>query len=149
MARFRTCAVVVALFVATPCIGWAQEDEDDLDDIESLVVTARRRPEFLQETPVAATVLGGELLEQRGVNSIEDIGVYVPNLTSISGAQRQGSFFQRGVGQRDAIVTLDPTSSASRCCADPRARSTARTRSAARSSSCRRSRRPTRTSRAR
>jgi iron complex outermembrane receptor protein len=120
MARFRTCAVVFALFVAIPCIGWAQDaagdpsemseeqEGDGFDDIESLVVTARRRPEFLQETPVAATVLGGELLQQRGVDSLEDIGAYVPNLTAFSGVTRQGTFYSRGVGQRDAIVTLDP-----------------------------------------
>ena len=29
------------------------DEPDDLDDIENLVVTARRRPEFLQQTPVA------------------------------------------------------------------------------------------------
>ena len=84
------------------------ETDEDLDDIENLVVTARRRPEFLQQTPVAATVLGGELLEQRGVDSLEDAAVYVPNLSGFSGVQHQGTFYQRGVGQRDAVVTLDP-----------------------------------------
>src|SRR5262245_6989707 len=107
MARLRACAVVFALFITVPCMARAEKastsgttqlaaaddepvdpdyakDEKDLEDIESLVVTARRRPEFLQETPVAATVLGGELLEQRGIDSVEDIGVYVPNLTSFS-----------------------------------------------------------------
>jgi iron complex outermembrane receptor protein len=78
------------------------------DDIESLVITARRRPELLNETPVAATVLGGELLQERGIDSLEDIGAYVPNLTAFSGVQHQGTFYSRGVGQRDAIVTLDP-----------------------------------------
>src|SRR5688572_3077923 len=84
------------------------EDAEDADDIESLVVTARRRPELLQETPVAATVLGGELLQQRGVDSLEDIGNYVPNLTAFSGVQHQGTYYSRGVGQRDSFVTLDP-----------------------------------------
>ena len=84
------------------------EEAEEADDIESLVVTARRRPELLQETPVAATVLGGELLEQRGVDSLEDVGAYVPNLTAFSGVQHQGTYYSRGVGQRDAVVTLDP-----------------------------------------
>ncbi|HKA13960.1 MAG TPA: TonB-dependent receptor [Myxococcota bacterium] len=97
-----------AAAASDPASAKAETTAETGDDIEDLVVTARRRPEFLEETPVAATVLGGELLEQRGIDSIEDIGVYVPNLTAFSGAQRQGSFFSRGVGQRDAIVTLDP-----------------------------------------
>jgi iron complex outermembrane receptor protein len=96
---------------ATPAAESSETKEPapaDLEDIENLVVTARRRPELLQETPVAATVLGGALLEQRGVDSLEKIGAYVPNLSSFSGVQHQGTFYSRGVGQRDAIVTLDP-----------------------------------------
>jgi iron complex outermembrane receptor protein len=89
-------------------IAAADASEESTDDIESLVVTARRRPELLQETPVSATVLGGPLLEQRGINSLEDIGAYVPNLTAFSGVSHQGTFYSRGVGQRDAFVTLDP-----------------------------------------
>ncbi len=117
MAGFRARALCIALSIALPLAGSAQEtaspgqlaeDPQESDELESLVITARRRPEFLQETPVATTVLGGELLEQRGVDSLDDIGLYVPNLTAFSGAQRQGSFYSRGVGQRDAFVTLDP-----------------------------------------
>src|SRR5262245_6891407 len=81
MAGFCARPFCAALFIAIPLAGSAQEaapsrdqnDSQDIDEIESLVITARRRPEFLQETPVATTVLGGELLEQRNVNSLEDI----------------------------------------------------------------------------
>ena len=123
MADFRTAtrALLIAVPIAISCGASAETEPaddqskvtneaaaEDLGDIEDLVITARRRPELLQEIPVAATVLGGELLEQRGIDSLEDIGLYVPNLTTFSGAQRQGSFYSRGVGQRDAFVTLDP-----------------------------------------
>ena len=86
----------------------ASEEEDVFGDLDTIVVTARRREEFLQETPVAATVLNGNVLDDRGIESLEEIGVYVPNLTSFSGVQHQGSYYSRGVGQRDAVVTLDP-----------------------------------------
>ncbi|HEX5066731.1 MAG TPA: TonB-dependent receptor [Myxococcota bacterium] len=122
------CVVLGMGLAASP--GWSAEDEetpkgdgqaaeeeqfkrsaateDDLDDIESIVTTGRRRAEFLQETPVSATVLMGNQLEERGINSLEEIGTYVPNLSSFSGVQHQGTFYSRGVGQRDAVVTLDP-----------------------------------------
>jgi iron complex outermembrane receptor protein len=129
MVSSRAAICIAIAFIGFPIAVWAEpgpDDQDsvtneaavsdpedasepeDADDIESLVVTARRRPELLQETPVAATVLGGELLQQRGVDSLEDIGAYVPNLTAFSGVQHQGSFYSRGVGQRDSFVTLDP-----------------------------------------
>lgn len=85
-----------------------ESEEDPFGDLDTIVITARRREEFLNETPVAATVLGGNLLDARGVETLDEIGAYVPNLTSFSGVQHQGSYYSRGVGQRDAVVTLDP-----------------------------------------
>src|ERR1700752_5025870 len=78
MAGFRARPFCAAHLIALPLAGSAQEaassgdpeDSTELDELENLVITARRRPEFLQETPVATTVLGGELLEQRGVDSL-------------------------------------------------------------------------------
>ena len=40
-----------------------------------IVTTGRRRSEFLQETPVSATVLSGSMLEERGIDSLDQIGV--------------------------------------------------------------------------
>jgi iron complex outermembrane receptor protein len=82
--------------------------EEEIDDLESIVTTGRRRRELLQETPVSASVLSGSLLEERGIDTLDEVGVYIPNLSSFAGVQHQGSFYARGVGQRDAVVTLDP-----------------------------------------
>ncbi len=86
----------------------AASEDEVFGDLDTIVITARRREEFLQETPVAATVLNGNLLDDRGVETLDEIGVYVPNLSAFSGVQHQGSYYSRGVGQRDAVVTLDP-----------------------------------------
>jgi iron complex outermembrane receptor protein len=122
----RLGAIAVLLLVAaTPVSSAAQEgeadggvasdafssDDGDFEDdgeLELIVVTARKRREFLQDTPVSVSVLGGDMLERQGVDSLEQAGLYVPNLTSFSGVQRQGTYYSRGVGQRDAVPTLDP-----------------------------------------
>jgi iron complex outermembrane receptor protein len=114
------CAVVLVVALATgPATADREaEDElnaastetidDDLDELEDLVVTARRRPELLRQTPVTATVFSGELLEKRGIDSLEGLDVFVPNLTAVAGVQHAGTYYVRGVGQRDAIQTLEP-----------------------------------------
>jgi iron complex outermembrane receptor protein len=86
----------------------AFEFEDDDDLLEEIVVTARKRRELLQDTPVSVSVLGGTALERRGVNSLEQIAPYVPNLSVWEGVQGAGTLYSRGVGQRDGLVSLDP-----------------------------------------
>ncbi len=82
-------------------------DEDD-DLLEELVVTARKRRELLQDTPVSVSVLSGKSLERRGITSLEQIAPYIPNLSVWEGVQGGGMMYSRGVGQRDALVSLDP-----------------------------------------
>ena len=48
--------------------------------LEEIVVTARRREEALQDTPVAVSAFSGEALEIRGVENIADVGQLVPNV---------------------------------------------------------------------
>src|SRR5688500_10219041 len=48
--------------------------------LEEIVVTARRREEALQDTPVAVSAFSGEALEIRGVKNIADVGQLVPNV---------------------------------------------------------------------
>ncbi|MBK8991432.1 MAG: hypothetical protein IPM40_06910 [Gammaproteobacteria bacterium] len=81
--------------------------------LEEVVVTAQRREENLQETPLSITALGADALT--------DI-----RATDIAGISSRSA-------RPRARSSMPWTWSASRCCADRKARSTARTRSAARS----------------
>lgn len=65
--------------------------------VEEIVVSARRRAELLEDTPVAVTALTPSELVDSGVTSILGIGDLVPNLQVIySGAG--AAFVIRGVG---------------------------------------------------
>lgn len=77
--------------------------------IEEIVVRARRREEFIQDTPVSVTALSGAALQRNGVTRLDDIQEMVPNLTFYSGRGGQTSaVFIRGVGQVDPVITFDP-----------------------------------------
>jgi outer membrane receptor protein involved in Fe transport len=85
-------------------------DRESPQGIEEITVTARRRQEGIQSTPVAITAFTESDLESRGIQSITEITQSTPNLQfdSTAGSDSNARIFIRGVGQGDAIFTADP-----------------------------------------
>ncbi|MDG2306631.1 MAG: TonB-dependent receptor [Candidatus Binatia bacterium] len=63
--------------------------------VEEIIVSARRRAELLEETPISVTVLSDEMLKDTGTTQLNQIQNLVPNLT----------IFRTGSGQTISIVT--------------------------------------------
>ena len=81
--------------------------------LEEIVVTARRREESLQDTPISITAFTGASLDQRQINRLSGIGSLTPNLmfdtgATFSGANSSASVFIRGIGQVDFTLTTEP-----------------------------------------
>ncbi len=78
--------------------------------LEEVVVTAQKKAESLQDTPISLTAFGEERLETDGISNLGDIGSKVPSLTiepfPINNATLR--IFIRGIGITDAQVTQDP-----------------------------------------
>ena len=80
----------------------SERQEAALDDV---VVTAERRTTNLQETAVAATVLSGQDLENRGVTSLEQLQFVAPSTTVQNFGQ--GNFFNvRGIGKSEPTTAI-------------------------------------------
>ncbi len=78
--------------------------------LEEVVVTAQKKAESLQDTPISLTAFGEEQLEKDGINNLADIGSSVPSL-SIEPFPTNNTtlrIFIRGVGLIDAQITQDP-----------------------------------------
>lgn len=76
--------------------------------LEEIVVTARKREESLQETPVAVTSFSAEFTERFRVERIEDISNFTPGLlVSDSGGQTGGVIFLRGIGSSGSSALID------------------------------------------
>ncbi|HUD93006.1 TonB-dependent receptor [Sphingobium sp.] len=82
----------------------AQADDGAVGDI---VVTARRRDENLQTTPVSATVLSGDNLLQQNIRSFQDIRGAASNLELVPTPSGGTSFTVRGIGQVNDQVNND------------------------------------------
>ena len=81
--------------------------------IEEVTVTAQKREERLQETPISITAFTEETLEEAGINDTSKLADFAPNVifdstTPISGTSNGAAIFIRGVGQLDFGLTTDP-----------------------------------------
>lgn len=79
--------------------------------LEHVVVTARKRVENIQDTPIAITAISGEMIEQTNMISVSDIEQRTPNLSiraSDNGVSSALQAYMRGVGQFDFALTVDP-----------------------------------------
>ncbi|WP_235524913.1 TonB-dependent receptor [Caulobacter sp. Root1455] len=106
------CAAAGAQAFASPALAAGQAQAPAVQ-IEEVVVTARRREERLQDTPVAVTALAGEALESRGVESVDQIAKFAPSIrfdgaAALSGGNYNATVFIRGVGQNDFAIFSDP-----------------------------------------
>ena len=79
--------------------------------IEEVIVTARKRQESLQETPISITAFSRIDLEEANMIDLRDIGKFTPGMSFTSygmGSAEAGAIFLRGIGQSDHMVTTDP-----------------------------------------
>ncbi len=77
--------------------------------LEEVIVTARKRAESLQETPVAVTALNAESLREAGVHNLSDLNQLAPSIdvSSGNGNSAAANIYIRGVGQRNTGVNID------------------------------------------
>jgi iron complex outermembrane recepter protein len=71
---------------------------DTASNDEDIVVTARKREETLIDVPVAITAISGDLLEDRGINSVREAAVLSPGLSINSDGAGRAFVAIRGVG---------------------------------------------------
>jgi iron complex outermembrane receptor protein len=85
-------------------------DERRLDAIEEVIVTAEKREESLQRTPISLAVLDRRALENLGIATVADLATQVPNFRAIAFPISPTTIrlFIRGIGTNEAQLTRDP-----------------------------------------
>ena len=67
--------------------------------IEEIIVTAQKREQSLQDVPISITTFSGEFLEDSGIDTLQQLGQYTPNLSLASSGQLANNrIILRGVG---------------------------------------------------
>lgn len=104
---------VSALAIVIATSGSNAQDANDGFQLEEIVVTAQKREESLQDTPIAVSAISGSDLQVRGTANISELQNFVPNLVfdttaPVSGISNGAVVFIRGIGQTDFQLTTDP-----------------------------------------
>ena len=89
------------------------QDRSSSGALEEIVVTARKREENLQTTPISISAFTNESLSARGITRIDEIAAYTPNLIyanipGFNGSTSAASIYIRGVGQKEYLPTVEP-----------------------------------------
>ena len=110
-ASFAIGFVAVSPAVVTDT-AWAQASTGGRT-LEEITVTARRREESLQDTPVTVNVFTSDDIDARGILTLPELGRYAPNVVidssiSSAGPSNNIAVFIRGIGQTDYVLSSDP-----------------------------------------
>jgi iron complex outermembrane receptor protein len=108
-SAFRSLLLAAASGAALTSPALAQTQSAQAPALEEIVVTAQRREETLQRTPVSVTAFTAETLANRQINNVIDTAAYVPNLVieTTTGVPNAARIFLRGVGEDIAQPNAD------------------------------------------
>ncbi len=103
-------SVVSGVIAATTGVAFAQQDSSGLEEV---VVTAQKRSENLQTTPIAITALSARAIDELGITNNKSLFGVIPNLQGFEPPSSRGnlSINIRGVPSGNAnSVSNDPAS---------------------------------------
>ncbi|WP_221793472.1 TonB-dependent receptor [Aquisediminimonas sediminicola] len=108
LALVSSCAVsAVSLCASAQTIG------SETDGIQEIIVTAQKRAENMQDTPISIVAMNAETLEKQGINSLNDM--FTGSVPSLRVAPFIGRASAVSIGMRGLVpldvtqVTRDPT----------------------------------------
>ena len=94
--------LAMAIFPLVPAPGLAQSGI-----LEEVIVTARKRQETLQETPIAVSAMNSDELRAAQINNVGDLTAHVPGLSRREG-RKTADLNIRGIGTRVPGVSAEP-----------------------------------------
>lgn len=103
-------AIVIALTGGETAVA---ADAAATMNLEEIVVTARKREESLQDTPIAISAFTASALERQQIVNTEDLDQVAPNLQfasygPLTGNNSAAQVYIRGIGQSDGSSGVDP-----------------------------------------
>lgn len=105
----RRTPLALSLLAALPALA-QQTPAPDSGKLETVTITATKRVQPLQTTPIAISVISGAALEESNLNNLEAISAQVPTVNFRTNASNKDSaLFIRGVGTISTSPGVEPT----------------------------------------
>jgi iron complex outermembrane recepter protein len=103
----RYLPLAAAVLTALPAMAQQAADSGQL---ETVVITATKRVQPLQSTPIAVSVISGGTLEENNLNNLSTITAQIPTVNFRANASNKDSaLFIRGVGTISTSPGVEPT----------------------------------------
>lgn len=96
-----TSLVTLGMISASFMANAAEGGEKNSFAIEEITVTAQKRSENLQQTPLAITAIGGAALREDDITNLQDIGNRTPGMTFAAFSPGQPEIAIRGIGTKE------------------------------------------------
>ena len=113
MAKFASgiSASALAIAVASPAVAQdasagAEAGNSTRSGFPTIVVTAQKRSEDLQDVPVSVSAIGSEGLEQLNIETFEDYLEQLPTVTAGGGGPGQSTIYIRGLASTTPNLTI-------------------------------------------
>ena len=116
--RFALLAGAAGMAVTAPSVAFAQDTDAEAaaqalgneGDSNVIIVTASKREQTLQETPIAVSVTSGEVIEQAQIRDVLDLQSVTPSLrVSQLQTSSASTFIIRGFGNGDNNFGVEPS----------------------------------------
>jgi len=113
--RYALVASATAIAITTPGVALAQEADEDValeapENANRIIVTASKREQTLQETPISVSVTSGEVLEAAQIRDVLDLQSVTPSLrVSQLQTSSASTFIIRGFGNGDNNFGIEPS----------------------------------------
>lgn len=117
-ARLRASVTYCALIAATPAMAQTMDAADEGDaptgaaqpaeETNTIIVTAQRRAQSLNEVPMSISAIEGDTLAEKGISTVADLAKIVPGLTFTQTQVATPVYTIRGVGFYDSTLAASP-----------------------------------------
>ena len=98
--------IIVAVMLFSPVSTAIAAQKQNQSEMEEIIVTAQKREQNLQQTPISVTAFTGDAIEKLGIRQSVDVAAQTPNFNVgyPNGDTGIPAMFIRGVGQSDYRV---------------------------------------------
>ena len=107
--RYLICASLIAAATMVCETTRAQEAKGQEAGLTEIIVTAQKRAEPLQKTPLAISAVSSDTIQARRISDSSDLNAIAPNIATASGPASRSNLVItiRGIGETDPILTND------------------------------------------
>lgn len=99
-------SAAMVLLLGIPLSAHAQSEGAVLEEI---TVTAERREQSLQEVPISVTAFSGDMVNEGGITSMEDVALQTPNFKMTAFNTSESQLYLRGIGSTQDGPSSDPS----------------------------------------